>query len=144
MQGALHQPTCELPSPSGGLLLANKLSLDFCWVPFWANPSDAPLRFYSVNKWRTTLPDFSRQLCITPEALPDTQVEVDRLLDPLSKGARAALQRLREKQEIPSVTVIESTERAKETKIAFDNQNAPMPVQELSKDVTRKDPFQGS
>ena len=70
----------------GGLLLANNLSLDFCWVPSWANPSDAP-SFFSVSKWRDALPLFSRQLHITPEALPEAQVEVDRLLEPLSKGA---------------------------------------------------------
>ena len=29
----------------GGLLLANNLSLDLCWVPSWANPSDAPSSF---------------------------------------------------------------------------------------------------
>ena len=75
----------------------DNLSLDLRWVPSWANPSDA----HSVNNWRTILPNLSRQLRITPDALPEAQVEVDRLLEPLSKGARAALQRLREKQEIP-------------------------------------------
>ena len=64
--------------------------------------------------WRTALPLFSRELHITPEALPEAQVQVDRLLEPLSKGARAALKNLREKHAIPSDTVTENTEPAKE------------------------------
>ena len=80
---------------------------------------------------------FSRELHITPEALPEALVEVDRLLEPLSKGARAALFNLREKQAIPSDTVTENTEPAKETKIAFDNKHVPMPIQKLSRDMTR-------
>ena len=74
---------------------------------------------------------------ITPEALLEALVEVDRLLEPLSKGARAALFNLREKQAIPSDTVTENTEPAKETKIAFDNKHVPMPIQELSSDMAR-------
>ena len=70
------------------LLLANHLSLDLFWVPSWANPSDARSRFYSVSKRRTSLSLFSRQFHVTPEALPEAQVEVDRLLEPLGKGAR--------------------------------------------------------
>ena len=80
---------------------------------------------------------FSRELHITPEALPEALVEVDRLLEPLSKGARAALFNLREKQAIPSDTVTENTEPAKETKIAFDNKHVPMPIQKLSRDMSR-------
>ena len=57
-------------------------------------PSDAPSRVYSVSKW-------PRQVHITPEALPEFQVEIDRLLKPLSKGARAALKNLQVKQVIP-------------------------------------------
>ena len=34
---------------------------------------------------------FSRQSHITPESLPEAQVEIDRLLEPLSRGARGAL-----------------------------------------------------
>ena len=34
----------------GGLLLANNLSLDLCWVPSGANSSGAPSRFYSSSK----------------------------------------------------------------------------------------------
>ena len=75
---------------------------------------------------------------ITPEVLPEAQVKVDRLLEPLGKGARASLQRLREKQGIPSNTVTECSEPAEETKFAFDNRNAPIPDQESSKDVTRE------
>ena len=93
----------------GGLLLANNLSLDLCWVPSWANPSDAPSRFYSVSKWRTALPLFSRQLHITPEALPEAQVEIGRLLE----GARASLHRLRERQGSPSNIVAEPAEQTK-------------------------------
>ena len=96
----------------GGLLQANSLSLDLCWVPSWKNPSDAPSRFDSVSKWRAALPLFSRELHITPEALPEALVEVDRLLEPLSKGARPALKNLREKQAIPdTVTQIPSQQR---------------------------------
>ena len=29
----------------GGMLLSNNLSLDLCWVPSWANASEAPSRF---------------------------------------------------------------------------------------------------
>ena len=127
VQRSLQQSTCELPSPSSrGLLLANNLSLDVCWVPSWANPSDAPSRFHSVSKWRTALPLFSRELHVTPEALTEAQVEVDTLLEPLSKGARAALKNLREKQAFPSDTVIKNTEPAKRTKIALDNKHAPI------------------
>ena len=57
------------------------------------------------------------------------------MLEPRGKGARASLQRLREKQGIPSDIVIESSEPAEETKFALDNRNAP--DQETSKDVTR-------
>ena len=114
------------------------MSLDLCWVPSWANPSDAPSRFYSVSKWRTALPLLSEQLHVTSEAHPEAQVDVDRLLEPLSKGARASLQRLREKQGIPSNIVTESSEPAEETKFAVDNRNAPIPHQESSKDVTRE------
>ena len=80
---------------------------------------------------------FSLQLHVTPEALPEAQVEVDRLLEPLGVGARASMQSLREKQGIAFNVDTQSSEPAKETKIAFEN--APMPVQELSKDVARKE-----
>ena len=116
----------------GGLLLANNLSLDLCWVPSWANPSDAPSRSYSVSTLRTVLPLFSRQLHITPKALPEAQVEVGRLLEPLCNCARASLKRAREKQGIPSGIVAESSEPAEETKFAFGNRNAPIPDQESS------------
>ena len=115
MQGSFQQPTCELPCSStrGSFCLQT-----ICRSPSWENPSDAPSRFYSVSKWR--------------------QVEVDRLLERLSKNARASLQRLREKQEIPSNIVTESSEPPEETKVVFDKRNAPIPNQESSKDVTRE------
>ena len=118
----------------GGLLLANKLSLDLCWVPSWANPSDAPSRFYSVSSRRTAVPLFSRQLHITPEALPEAEVEIDRLLE----GARAALKNLQEKEAILSSTVTGYTESAGKTKTAFDNKHTPMSIQGLSKNMMRK------
>ena len=118
--------------------MANNLSLDMCLVPSWANPSGAPSRCSSVRKWRTALPLFSRELHITPEALPGAQVDVDGLLEPLSKGARAAWKNLRGKQASPSDTVTKNTEPAKETKTAFDNKHPPMPTQKLSRDMMRK------
>ena len=81
---------------------------------------------------------FSRQLHITPEALPEAQVEIDKLLEPLSKGARAALKNLKEKQAFPSNTVTGRTEPAGETKTAFDKKHISMPMQDLSKNVLRK------
>ena len=81
---------------------------------------------------------FSRELRITLEALPEPQVEVDRLLEPLSKSARAAWKNLREKQAISSDTVIKNIEPAKRTKIAFDNKHAPTPIEKLSRDAMRK------
>ena len=42
--------------------------------------------FYSVSKWRTVLPLFSRQLHVTPEALPEAQVEVDRCSSHLARA----------------------------------------------------------
>ena len=76
---------------------------------------------------------------LTPEALPEAQVEVGRLIEPLCKGARASSQRLREKQGIPSGIVAESSEPAEETKFAFGDRNAPITDQESSKDVTREE-----
>ena len=81
---------------------------------------------------------FSRQLHVTPEALPEAQVGADRLLEPLCKGARASLQRLRENQGIAVNVDTESSEPAEETKSAFDNKKAPILDQRLSKDVTRE------
>ena len=60
-----------------------------------------PSRFYSVCMWRTALALFSRELHITPEALPEAQVEVDRLLEHLSKSARAALKKSARKASKP-------------------------------------------
>ena len=71
-------------------------------------------------------------------ALPDAQVEIDRLLEPLSKGARVVLKNLAKKQAIPSNTITGHITPAGKTKTALDNKHTPMPIQNLNKNMMRK------
>ena len=87
-KGAPQQPTCELPTPS--------TRWSFCYQTICRSTCVGyPLGqilathhrvFYSVSKWRTALPLFSRQLHVTPEALPEAQVEVDRCLSHMARA----------------------------------------------------------
>ena len=129
MLGALQQPTCELPSPSPQGSLAGK---QFVARLVLGTLLGKPQR-------RTVAFLLSQQVAghVIPEALLEAQVEVDRLLEPLGTGARASLQRLREKHGIAFNFDTESSDPAEETKFAFDNKNAPVLDKILNKDVTR-------
>ena len=84
-----------------GLLLANNLSLDLCWVPSWANPSDRTIRIFTRLASGGPLSRCFLASCTSPQKLfLKLRIEVDRLLEPLGKGAITSLQRLREKQGI--------------------------------------------
>jgi len=45
-----------------GICLGYGIFVELIWVPTWANPGDAPSRFFSLEKWRASLPWTGRLL----------------------------------------------------------------------------------
>ena len=101
----------------GGLLFANNLSLDLCvGYPLGQIPATHHLVFTQSASGGPLSRCFLDSCTSLHELFFEAQVEVDRLLEPLSKGARASLQRLREKQGIAFIVDSESSERPSSTR----------------------------
>ena len=59
--------------------LTHEVQLIIFWLPSWANPADAPTRFYSLDAWRAKFP---RAAPPWSEMVPLLQERLDAELKP--------------------------------------------------------------